>query len=388
MVSIVTEHKRRIGADIIVKIAQVSPLAERVPPTGYGGTESVVAYLCDELVRQGHEVTLFASGDSLTKARLIPACDRPLRLDTDVVDPLAHDAFQLEQVMEHAESFDLIHFHTGYSHFPMSRRLKTPSVTTFHGRLDIPDLKRLFRSAKDIPVVSISNSQRKPFPTMNWQGTVYHGLPLDLYRPGEGNGGYLAFLGRICPEKRVDRAIRIAERVNMKLKIAAKIDAVDREYVEKEVGSLLEHPLVEFIGECGGTEKEKFLGDAYALLFPIDWPEPFGLVMIEAMACGTPVIAYRAGSVPEIIDPSVTGFVIDNIDEAVNAVEKVQHLDRKKCRETFEQRFSSRRMASDYVNIYDRLLTRKPSKRQDSRSHGHGTSVPIAASSKEFPTKT
>jgi glycosyltransferase involved in cell wall biosynthesis len=197
---------------------------------------------------------------------------------------------------------------------------------------------------------------------MNWQGTVYHGLPLDLYRPGEGNGGYLAFLGRICPEKRVDRAIRIAERVQMKLKIAAKIDAVDREYVEKEVGSLLEHPLVEFIGECGGPEKEKFLGDAYALLFPIDWPEPFGLVMIEAMACGTPVIAYRGGSVPEIIDPGVTGFVIDSFDKAVNAVDKVQHLDRKKCRETFEQRFSSARMASDYITIYDRLLTGKTAK--------------------------
>ena len=367
-----------------MKIAQVSPLFERVPPTGYGGTERVVAYLCDELVRQGHEVTLFATGDSLTEGRLVPCCDRPLRLDTNVVDPQAHDAFQLEQVMEHADSFDLIHFHTGYSHFPLSRRLKTPSVTTFHGRLDIPDLKRLFRSVKDAPVVSISDSQRKPFPKMNWQGTVYHGLPLDLYRPGPGLGGYLAFLGRICPEKRVDRAIRIAERVNMKLKIAAKIDAADREYVDREVGSLLDHPLVEFIGECGGSEKENFLGNAYALLFPIDWPEPFGLVMIEAMACGTPVIAYRAGSVPEIIDPGVTGFVVDSIDEAVNAFDKVQYLDRKRCRYTFEQRFSSTRMSSEYINVYDALIRREKPLREPSRSFVQGTTehVPFAASAK------
>ena len=216
---------------------------------------------------------------------------------------------------------------------------------------------------------------------MNWQGTVYHGLPLDLYRPGEGSGGYLAFLGRISPEKRVDRAIRIAERVNMQLKIAAKIDAADREYVEKQVGSLLEHPLVEFIGECGGPEKEKFLGDANALLFPINWPEPFGLVMIEAMACGTPVIAYREGSVPEVIDPGVTGFVIDNIDEAVDAIAKIQHLDRKRCRERFEQRFSSARMATEYVNVYEGLVRRKKLPRQPSRSNVDGTTerVPFAA---------
>jgi glycosyltransferase involved in cell wall biosynthesis len=370
-----------------VKIAQVSPLVEPVPPTGYGGTERVVAYLCDELVRQGQNVTLFATGDSLTKARLIAACDRALRLDSNVVDRQAHDAFQLEQVMEHADSFDLIHFHTGYSHFPFARRQTVPSVTTFHGRLDIADLKRLFRSAKDVPVVSISNSQRQPFPNMNWQGTVYHGLPLDLYRPGTGTGGYLAFLGRICPEKRVDRAIEIAERVNMKLKIAAKIDAVDREYVEKEVGFLLEHPLVEFIGECGGREKEKFLGDAYALLFPIDWPEPFGLVMIEAMACGTPVIAYRAGSVPEIIDSGENGFVVQSIEEAVNAVDKVQYLDRRQCRDIFEHRFSSARMAADYIQIYDRLLKRKTPRPQHSRTSLDGASVPFAASAKSFPNK-
>jgi glycosyltransferase involved in cell wall biosynthesis len=370
--------------EAIVKIAQVSPLAERVPPTGYGGTERVVAYLCDELVRQGHEVTLFATGDSLTEAELIAACDRPLRLDSDVVDPLAHNAFQLEQVLEHADAFDLIHFHTGYSHFPFVRRQKIASVTTFHGRLDIPDLKRLFRAARDIPVVSISNSQRKPFPQMNWQATVYHGLPLDRYRIGDGSGGYLAFLGRICPEKRVDRAIKIAERVNMKLKIAAKIDATDREYVEREVGSLLDHPLVEFIGECGGAEKEKFLGDAYALLFPIDWPEPFGLVMIEAMACGTPVIAYRAGSVPEIIDSGVTGFVVQSLEEAVTAVDKVHDLSRTRCREIFEERFSSIRMTNDYINVYERLLEQKKPRRQPGgqSASGMGDGVPLAASSK------
>jgi glycosyltransferase involved in cell wall biosynthesis len=342
-----------------------------------------VSYLCDELVRQGHEVTLFATADSLTEAELIAACDRPLRLDSDVVDPLAHNAFQLEQVMEHADSFDLIHFHTGYSHFPFVRRHKIPNVTTFHGRLDIADLKRLFRSAKGIPVVSISNSQRKPFPNMNWQSTVYHGLPLDLYKAGAGTGGYLAFLGRICPEKRVDRAIRMLKRVGMRIKVAAKIDAVDREYVEKEVGSLLDHPLVEFIGECDGPEKEKFLGDAYALLFPIDWPEPFGLVMIEAMACGTPVVAYRAGSVPEVIDSGVTGFVVHNMDEAVNAVENVQFLDRRRCRETFEQRFSSVRMTNDYVKVYRHLTagTAGPHLRGKRNSLGTIERVPLAAAS-------
>jgi glycosyltransferase involved in cell wall biosynthesis len=366
-----------------VKIARVSPLIERVPPTGYGGTERVVAYLSDELIKQGHEVTLFASGDSQTEGDLIAACDRPLRIDPGVIEPLAHNAFQLEQVMEHASSFDIIHFHTGYSHFPFVRRHKIPNLTTFHNRLDIADLERLFSASKDIPVVSISNSQRKPFADMNWQGTVYHGLPLELYRPGAGTGGYLAFLGRICPEKRVDRAITIAERVNMKIKVAAKIDAVDREYVEKEVGSLLEHPLVEFIGECDGLEKEKFIGDAYALLFPIDWPEPFGLVMIEAMACGTPVIAYEAGSVPEIIDSGITGFVVHSTEEAVHALSEIQYLDRKRCRETFEKRFSSARMAGDYIKIYERLVTRKKSHSRLSKSTTQVSEpLPFAASGK------
>jgi glycosyltransferase involved in cell wall biosynthesis len=365
-----------------MRIAQVAPLAERVPPVGYGGTERTVAYLSDELVNRGHELTLFASGDSLTNGRLIAACDRSLRLDSTVVDPLAHDVLQLEQVIQQADSFDIIHFHTGYSHFPFFRRRKPPSVTTFHGRLDIADLSQLFHEFRHIPVISISNSQRAPFPRMNWQATIYHGLPLHLYTPGDGNGGYLAFLGRISPEKRVDRAIDIAERVNMKIKIAAKIDDADREYVEKEIGPILDHPLVEFIGECDGTEKERFLGEAYALLFPIDWPEPFGLVMIEAMACGTPVIAYQAGSVSEVVDSAVTGFIVESIDQAVQAVDRVQYLDRRRCRQVFEERFSSARMATDYIKIYEELLLEKKRRRLPKASTTLTTSerAPLAAS--------
>ena len=340
-----------------MKIAQVSPLAERVPPIGYGGTERIVAYLSDELIRQGHELTLFASGDSVTEGKLVAGSDRALRLNSAVVDPLAYDVLQLEQVLQQAEAFDIIHFHTGYLHFPTFRRQQTPNVTTFHGRLDVPDLQHIFSELADQRVISISNSQREPFPHMNWQGTVYHGIPLDLYKPGQGRGEYLAFLGRISPEKRVDRAIEIAKRVNMKIKIAAKIDNADREYMETKIRPLLDDPLVDFVGEFNREEKQKFLGDAYALLFPIDWPEPFGLVMIESMACGTPVIAYRAGSVPEVIDPGITGFIVESMEEAVRALEKVQHLDRKRCREVFERRFSSSRMAQDYLKIYERVLT-------------------------------
>jgi glycosyltransferase involved in cell wall biosynthesis len=339
-----------------MKIAQVSPLAERVPPIGYGGTERIVAFLSDELIKKGHEVTLFASGDSLTRGRLVAASERALRSDPAIEDALAHDVLQLEQVLREKDKFDIIHFHTGYLHFPVFRRQNIRHVTTFHGRLDIPDLDQLFSEFAGIPVVSISKSQREPFPSMNWQGTVYHGIPLDLYRPGEGKGGYLAFLGRISPEKRVDRAIQIARRVNMKIKIAAKIDPVDRQYMEREIRPLLNDGLVEFVGEFDRKEKEKFLGEAYALLFPIDWPEPFGLVMIESMACGTPVIAYRAGSVPEVIDIGVTGFIVDDIEESVNALGKIGQLDRARCRAVFEQRFSSERMASDYLKIYEQLL--------------------------------
>ena len=340
-----------------MKIAQVSPLAEPVPPIGYGGTERIVAYLSDELIRRGHEVTLFASGDSQTKGQLIAGSERALRLDPEIVDPQAHDTFQLAQVLQEAEAFDIIHFHTGYSHFPLFRGHQTPGVTTFHGRLDIPDLNQLFSEFTDMPVVSISNSQRQPFPQMNWQGTVYHGLPLDLYKLGDGRGNYLAFLGRICPEKRVDRAIKIAQRAQMKIKIAAKIDNVDREYMEKKIQPLLDDRLVEFVGEVDLAEKQKLLGSAYALLFPIDWPEPFGLVMVESMACGTPVIAYRAGSVPEVVDPGLTGFIVETLEQSVEALQKIQALDRKLCREIFERRFSSARMALDYVKIYEKLVS-------------------------------
>lgn len=343
-----------------MKIAQVSPLAEPVPPIGYGGTERIIAYLSDELIRRGHEVTLFASGDSRTKGRLVAGSQRALRLDSTIVDPQAHEIFQLAQVLQEADTFDIIHFHTGYAHFPLFRGHQTPGVTTFHGRLDIADLNQLFSEFADVPVVSISNSQRQPFPQMNWQGTVYHGLPLDLYKPGDGRGNYLAFLGRICPEKRVDRAIKIAQRAEMKIKIAAKIDNADREYMEDKIRPLLDDQLVEFVGEVDRAEKQKLLGDAYALLFPIDWPEPFGLVMVESMACGTPVVAYRAGSVPEVVDPGLTGFIVESIDQSVEALKKMQTLDRKLCREVFERRFSSARMALDYIKIYEKLLNTVP----------------------------
>lgn len=342
-----------------MRIAQVSPLFESVPPKYYGGTERVVSYLTEELVRRGHDVTLFASGDSVTKARLIAPCRRSLRLDKHCVDQLAHHILMLEQVFKDTSRFDTIHFHIDYLHFPLSRRSATPHVTTLHGRLDIPDLVPLYQEFREVPVVSISNAQREPLPWLNWQGTVYHGLPEDLYTFREEPGKYLAFLGRISPEKRVDRAIEIAKRVGMEIKIAAKVDAVDREYFEDVVKPLLKDPLAEYVGEIGEGEKNEFLGNAYALLFPIDWPEPFGLVMIEAMACGTPIIAYRKGSVPEVMEEGTTGFIVHDLEDAVKAVEKVPTLSRKRCREVFEERFTASRMAKDYLSVYQRLLDRK-----------------------------
>src|ERR1043166_7432964 len=285
-----------------MRIAQVAPLFESVPPKYYGGTERVVSYLTEELVHQGHDVTLCASGDSVTKAHLVAACRRSLRLDKHCVDQLAHQILMLEHVFQRATEFDLVHFHVDYLHFPLSRCRAITGITTLHGRLDIPDLVPLYREFRDMPVVSISNAQRTPLPWANWQATVYHGLPADLYRFHAQPGSYLAFLGRISPEKRVDRAIEIAKRVRIPLKIAAKVDRVDKKYFKSAIEPLLRDSLVEVVGEIGDGKKDEFLGNAYALLVPIDWPEPFGLVMIEAMACGTPVIAYRGGAVTEIME--------------------------------------------------------------------------------------
>jgi len=343
-----------------MQIAQVAPLFESVPPKRYGGTERVVSYLTEELVRQGHDVTLFASGDSVTAARLIAACRRSLRLDKDCVDQLAHQVVLLEKVFRQAGEFDVIHFHVDYTHFPLSRRSPMPHVTTLHGRLDIPDLIPLYLEFPEMPLVSISNAQREPLPWVNWLATVYHGLPEGLYRFRRERGTYFAFLGRICPEKRVDRAIEIAKRAGMPLKIAAKVDLVDRDYFETAIRPLLRDPLVEYVGEIGEQEKGEFLGNAYALLFPIDWPEPFGLVMIEAMACGTPVIAYREGSVSEVVDEGRTGFIVDTLEEAIQAAERIPELRRADCREVFERRFTVTRMARDYLRVYQSLLDSRP----------------------------
>ena len=341
-----------------MRIAQVAPLYESVPPKQYGGTERVVSYLTEELVREGHEVTLFASGDSVTSAHLVAACRRALRLDERCVDRLAHHILLLENVFRHADDFDVIHFHVDYLHFPFSRRRPIVHVTTMHGRLDIPDLVPLYEEFRDMPLVSISNAQREPLPWVNWQATVYHGLPQDLYRYRPEPGKYFAFLGRISPEKRVDRAIEIAKQTGIPLKIAAKVDLVDKDYFETVVEPLLREPLVEYVGEIGEGEKDEFLGNAYALLFPIDWPEPFGLAMIEAMACGTPIIAYRQGSVPEVMDEGHTGFIVDELEDAIAAARRIPELSRRRCREMYEQRFTAARMARDYLRVYERLIER------------------------------
>ena len=339
-----------------MKIAQVAPLYESVPPKLYGGTERVVSYLTEELVRQGHQVTLFASGDSVTQAHLVEACPRSLRLDQECKDQFAHNIVLLEQVFRQASTFDLMHFHIDYLHFPLSVRQHIPTVTTLHGRLDLPDLIPVFQMFPTMPVVSISNSQRTPLPWLNWLETVYHGLPEDLYTFQEAPGTYLAFLGRMSPEKGVEQAIAIAQRVGMPLKIAAKVDQNDNEYFHEVVQPLLNNSLIEYIGEVGGDNKDAFLGQAYAVLFPIDWPEPFGLVMIEALACGTPVIAYPRGSVPEVLEDGVTGWMVEGIEGAVQAVGRVSALSRARCRQVFEERFSASRMAHDYLRIYKQLL--------------------------------
>jgi glycosyltransferase involved in cell wall biosynthesis len=341
--------------EMSMKIAQVSPLYESVPPRTYGGTERVVSYLTEELVAQGHEVTLFASGDSVTAAHLIAPRKRALRSD-NVFDPLTHHYVMLEEVFERASRFDIIHFHTDYLHFPLARRYPVPHLTTLHGRLDLPDLMPLYKKFSEMPVVSISDAQRDPLPRANWQETVYHGLPLDLYDCGENPQDYLAFIGRISPEKRLDRAIEIAARSSMRLKIAAKTDAADRAYMEAVIKPILSKSSAEFIGEIGDREKKGFLANAYALLFPIDWPEPFGLVILEAMACGTPIIAFRRGSVPELVQEGVTGYIVEDIEGALQALGKIQDFDRRRCRQVFEERFSAARMAQDYLAVYRRVI--------------------------------
>lgn len=340
-----------------MQIAQIAPLMEAVPPKLYGGSERIVAYLTDELVSMGHEVTLFASGDSVTTATLEPGCARALRLDPTVRDSVAPLLAMLERVAQRARDFDVVHLHCDYLGYPVLRRAGVPFLATLHGRLDLPELRSLYRVFSDVPVISISNSQRGLLPEAGFVATVYHGLPEQLLLPGNGSGGYLAFLGRISPEKAPDRAIRIAARAGMKLKIAAKIDAVDRDYFKAEIEPLLAQPHVEFIGEIGEHEKAEFLGNAAGLLFPIAWQEPFGLVMIEAMACGTPVIALRNGSVPEVVDDGITGFIVDDEAAAASTAGQIHLLDRTLIRTIFEKRFTARRMAEDYTRIYQELTS-------------------------------
>ncbi len=339
-----------------MKIAQVTPLYEAVPPRLYGGTERVVAHLTDALVDLGHEVTLFASADARTRARLVPVRDQAIRLDpAPLKSDLAAHLSQLAEVRARAREFDVIHFHTDMIHFPYFDGMAEHTVTTLHGRLDLKDLPGVYQHWPQFPLVSISDDQRRPLPCANWAATVHHGMDADLYRFNPKGQGYLAFLGRISPEKRPDRAIAIAKRVGMKLKIAAKVDAADQAYFEEVIEPLLHDPLIEFVGEIGDDQKSAFLGGADALLFPIDWPEPFGLVMIEAMACGTPVIAYACGSVPEVIEDGLTGFIVRDDDQAVAAVGRLAELDRASVRGRFEERFSAKAMALRYTDLYARL---------------------------------
>jgi glycosyltransferase involved in cell wall biosynthesis len=338
-----------------MRIAQVAPLVEAVPPKLYGGTERVVSWLVEQLVQQGQEVTLFASGDSRTSAKLVPVVPQALRL-TGIRDHTASTLVMLDEVRRRADEFDIIHFHTDLLHFPLFRDLFPKCITTLHGRLDLPDFHPIYRAFPGMPLVSISDHQRRPMPPVNWVSTIHHGLPPKLIRFSRDGGGYLAFLGRISPEKRLDRAIAIARQSGMPLKIAAKVDPADREYFAGQIEPLLDHPLVEFIGEIDDARKSDFLGGALALLFPIDWPEPFGLVMIEAMAAGTPVIAWERGSVPEIIDHGVSGVIVSSLEEAVEAVQRIRRMDRRAVRGSFEKRFTASRMAADYIETFEMQL--------------------------------
>jgi glycosyltransferase involved in cell wall biosynthesis len=336
-----------------MRIAQVSPLWESVPPKLYGGTERIVSYLTEELVRLGHDVTLFASGDSITTAHLEPICNQALRLKKGIFNRDAPMTMLMEQALGKPGDFDVIHSHLDFLGFPLVRRNPTPTVTTFHGRLDLPELQPIFREYREMPMVSISDAQRKPVSWANWQATVYHGLPRDLYGLHQNPGDYLAFLGRIAPEKRPDHAIEIAKRVGIPLRIAAKIDPMDQEYFHAKIEPLLSDPLIDFLGEITDAEKNEFLGRAMALVCPYDWPEPFGLVLIEALACGTPVLAYRRGSIPEVIEDNVTGFICEGLDEMTAAVQRLPEIDRQRCRLVFEERFSVARMAQDYLRVYE-----------------------------------
>ena len=339
-----------------MRIAQVSPLYEGVPPRGYGGTERVVSYLTEELVAQGHEVTLFASGDSQTSARHEICTSRALRTGPAACEPIATHLVALERVLQMASEFDVVHAHVDYLAYPFARRLSVPVLSTLHGRLDLEALVPLYREYREQRVVSVSDAQRRPLPWLRWMGTVHHGLPRDLYRFRPRAEGYLAFVGRISPEKRVDRAIEIARRTRRVLRIAAKVDPVDVQYFRDVIEPLLDDPLVEYLGELDDRQKNELLGGAAALLFPIDWPEPFGLIMIEAFACGTPVIAWQHGSVEEVIEPGVNGFVCDDVGAAVRAVASLDQIDRASCRRSFDRRFTVDRMARDYVSLYSQVV--------------------------------
>lgn len=342
-----------------MRIAQVSPLYESVPPKAYGGTERVVSYLTEELVARGHDVTLFASGDSVTEAKLIPTVDESMRQSGKEAEWLAYFTLQMGQVAALSDAFDIIHFHTGFPHFPIANQLCVPNVTTLHDRQDLPEFLPLYKQFPNLPLVSISNSQRMPLPKVRWVDTVYHGLPPDMYAFCPESDNYFVFLGRISPAKRVDRAIEIAERCGVPLYVGAKIDKADAAYFNESIKPLFDKPCVHYLGEVGGDAKRELLQHARALLFPIDWPEPFGLVMIEAFSCGTPVIAYRNGAVPEVMEHGVTGYIVDNQEEAVEAANRIDDIDRKACREVFERRFTAGVMAENYLRVYRKILTQE-----------------------------
>jgi glycosyltransferase involved in cell wall biosynthesis len=355
---IVVVDTSSIGGTLLMRIAQIAPLFERVPPKFYGGTERIVSYLTEELVRRGHEVTLFASGDSRTSAKLVGCCETALRLNPLVIDAVPYHIIMLEEVRRRLDKFDILHFHIDFLHAPLVHDFSHRTLTTLHGRLDLPDLSPFYSVFTQLPLVSISSDQREYLPHVNWVGTVPHGIPADLlpFRPNP-TGRYLAFLGRISPEKRPDRAIEIAARTGLPLKIAAKVDRADQTYWDEEIRPMIHaHSNVEFVGEINEHDKARFLGEAAALLFPVDWPEPFGLVMIEAMACGTPTVAFGCGSVREVLEDGVSGFIVDTVEQGTLAVRRIANLDRAKVRSEFERRFTAGRMADCYLEIYDKLL--------------------------------